>query len=164
MSAAWPKRCTGMIAFVRGVIRRAASATSRLKQAGCESTNTGFAPTRSTPPAVAKNVNAGQSTSSPGPIPSAMSASKIASVPELTPSTYFAPVKSASAFSNFSTSGPRMNSPECSTRKNASCNSGSSALFCAFRSNRLTFMRPEAVRKVGMGHAERDFAFGRGVE
>ena len=65
-------------------------------------------PTRATQPAVAKKVKLGQSPSSPGPIPSAISATRIASVPELTPRACFAPVNSASARSNRSTSGPRI--------------------------------------------------------
>ena len=56
---------------------------------------------RATQPAVAKKVKLGQSTSSPGPMPSAISARRIASVPELTPSANRAPVNSASALLEF---------------------------------------------------------------
>ena len=55
MSAHWPNRCTGMIAFVRGVIADATAAGSRLKLTGSMSTRTGRAPTRAIDPAVAKN-------------------------------------------------------------------------------------------------------------
>ena len=46
------------------------------------STKTGRAPSRDTAPAVAKKVKAGQITSSPGPMSSAISASSSASEPE----------------------------------------------------------------------------------
>ena len=82
--AAWD-RVASRMAFVRGVTFRSASATSRLKQVGQESVNTGDAPAREMQPAVAKKVKLGQITSSPGPIPSAISASRMPSVPEDTP-------------------------------------------------------------------------------
>ena len=50
MSALRPNRCTGMIAFVRGVIARATAAGSTLKVAGSMSTSTGRAPTRTPRP------------------------------------------------------------------------------------------------------------------
>ena len=46
------------------------------------STSFGVAPTRETQPAVAKNENVGVMTSSPGPTPSAISATSSASVPD----------------------------------------------------------------------------------
>ena len=49
------------------------------------STNTGVAPSRLTQPAVAKNEYVGVMTSSPGPMPSAISATSSASVPDETP-------------------------------------------------------------------------------
>ena len=48
-----PKRCTGMIAFVLGVIRAATSSGSRLRVTGSMSANTGVAPTRAIASAVA---------------------------------------------------------------------------------------------------------------
>ncbi len=80
-----PKRCTGMIARVRGVIRAATSSTSRLNVCGSTSAKTGTAPRRAIASAVAKNVNAGQITSSPGPMPIASMPSTSASVPFATP-------------------------------------------------------------------------------
>ena len=44
MSAAWPYRCTGTIALVRGVIARRTASTSRLQLTGSMSTSTGVAP------------------------------------------------------------------------------------------------------------------------
>ena len=55
-SAAWPNRCTGMMALVRGVM--AAMAACRIdveRRRGSMSTSTGVAPSRDTQPAVAKN-------------------------------------------------------------------------------------------------------------
>ena len=106
MSAAWPNRCTGMMALVRPVMSGSMPPGSRLKHSGHESVNTGLAPTRTIDPAVAKNVNDGQITSSPGPIPSAISATRMASVPEDMPTPKRAPATAAAALSNCSTSGP----------------------------------------------------------
>ena len=80
-----------MIAFVRAVIARATSAGSRFSVAGLMSAKTGVAPRRAIASAVAKNVNAGQITSSPAPIPSASSASTSASVPLATPIACWTP-------------------------------------------------------------------------
>ena len=57
---------------------------SRQKWAGSMSANTGRAPVSATALAVAAKLNDGTTTSSPGPIPSATSASSRALVPELT--------------------------------------------------------------------------------
>ena len=48
-----PKRCTGMIAFVRAVIRRSTSSGSRFSVTGSMSAKTGVAPTRAIASAVA---------------------------------------------------------------------------------------------------------------
>ena len=72
------------------------------------STNTGFAFSRDTAPAVAKKENVGTMTSSPGPTPIAIKANNNASVPDETPNAYLTPMYSAISFSNTSTSGPRM--------------------------------------------------------
>ena len=44
MYAIWPKRCTGMIARVRGVMARSSAAGSMLNVSGSMSTNTGVPP------------------------------------------------------------------------------------------------------------------------
>ena len=60
-----------MIAFVRGVIARAAAAGSRLQVSGSMSAKTGVAPHCQTALAVAMNDSDGTITSSPGPTPEA---------------------------------------------------------------------------------------------
>ena len=140
MSAAWPNKCTGMIALVLSVTRPAAAARSMLKSVSIESTNTGVAPVRAIAPAVAKNVNDGHSTSSPGPMPSVISESSSASVPELTPMACLAPTDSAATDSNPATSGPRMNCDESSTRAKAAFSSAASGWFCALRSSSGTLI------------------------
>jgi hypothetical protein len=74
-----------MIAFVFAVILRSTSSGSRLSVTGSISAKTGVASRRAIASAVAKNVKAGQITSSPRPIPSASSTSTSASVPFATP-------------------------------------------------------------------------------
>jgi hypothetical protein len=68
----------------------------------------GFAPRRATVPAVAKKVNGEVSTSSPGPMPRAISATSRASVPEDTPTAGGRPTNAPSSASRASTSGPMM--------------------------------------------------------
>jgi len=108
-----------------------AAGDERLNAAGrqveafrARSANTGLAPTRAMHPAVAKKVNDGQMTSSPGPIPSAISATRMASVPEDMPMPKRAPATAAAALSNCSTPGPRMNCPDVRTRRKASSKLG----------------------------------------
>ena len=108
MSAPRPNRCTGMIALVRGVIAAAACAGSMLNVAGSMSTSTGVAPTRTTAPAVAKNENVVVTTSSPALMPSAISASSSASVPDDTAIACLTPSSAASSRSRPSISGPMM--------------------------------------------------------
>ena len=115
ISAHWPNRCTGMIAFVAVDSLYSTSAGSRLNVSGRISANTGFAPSRHTALAVAKNVKLGTITSSPGPTPSANSASKIASLPEAQPTACSAPQYSAIAASNRAHAGPCTNAPESQT-------------------------------------------------
>ena len=91
MSAAWPNRCTGRMALVRGPTARSTSSGRRAKVSGSMSTKTGVAPTASIDSEVAKNVNGEVTTSSPGPTPRARSAITSASVPELTPTACFTP-------------------------------------------------------------------------
>src|SRR5690606_31701731 len=93
------------------------------------------APTDSTASAVAKNVNGVVTTSSPGPMPSARSASTSASVPEFTPTAWRTPRYSATSRSNASTSGPRMNWPERRTRCTAALTSSQSASISGERSS-----------------------------
>jgi hypothetical protein len=80
-----PIRWTGMMQRVFGVI--AASTPSGVTRcvSGSTSTSTGVAPIQLTASAVAMNELVGTSTSSPGPMPRARSASEIASVPLETP-------------------------------------------------------------------------------
>ena len=61
-----PNRCTGMIAFVRAVSLPLDVGRVEVQRPGSMSAKTGVAPTRAIASAVAKNVNAGQITSSPG--------------------------------------------------------------------------------------------------
>ena len=75
------------------------------------------APTRAIQPAVAKNVNDGQMTSSPGPIPSAISATRMASVPDDIADAEPRSRHSGRSASNRSTSGPRINCPDFTTRR-----------------------------------------------
>ena len=129
-----PKRCTGTIAFVRVLIRVATSSGSRLRDTGSMSANTGVAPTRAIASAVAKNVNAGQTTSSSRPIPSASSARTIASVPFATPTACGTPRNAAASLSNASTSGPKMRRPDSRTAENRCSSSGMNGAYCAFTS------------------------------
>jgi hypothetical protein len=75
---------------------------------GRTSTNTGEAPTSGMASAVAANVNEGQKTASPGPIPHAISGSTSASVPEPQDRANGAWPKAASSASNCAISGPMM--------------------------------------------------------
>ena len=80
-----------MMALVRGVTFFSTRFGSRLNVLGSISANTGTAPSRAIEPAVAKNVNEGQITSSPGLIPRAISEQSRASVPLLTPMACLTP-------------------------------------------------------------------------
>ena len=73
------------------------------------SQNTGVAPVGAIASALAKNVNEGTTTSSPGPTPMARSAIVIASVPLATPIACSTPSSCANSVSNAATFGPRMN-------------------------------------------------------
>ena len=123
-----------MIAFVRDVSRRSTSAGSRFSVAASTSANTGVAPTRAIDSAVAKNVNAGQMTSSPAPIPSASRTSTSASVPFATPTVSGTPRYSAASCSKAATFGPNTNVPCSSTSAKASLSAGMSGSYCAFTS------------------------------
>ena len=81
------------------------------------SAKTGVAPMRAIASAVAKNVKAGQMTSSPAPIPSASSTITIASVPFATPTVSGTPRYSAASRSNSATFGPKTKRPSSSTAR-----------------------------------------------
>src|SRR5665213_1318202 len=98
------------------------------------STNTGFAPACTIAPAVAKNVNGTVMTSSPGPIPSASSASSSASEPDAHPMACRTPQYSAALASNALTSSPRMKYCESITRSTAAVISFLIPAYCARRS------------------------------
>ncbi len=100
MSAGWPKRCTGMMAFVRVVMAGRICRTSTLYVARSMSTNTGVAPASSTTLAVAGKVKSGRITSSPGPMPRARRVRCNAAVPELTATACRTPTYSATFRSN----------------------------------------------------------------
>jgi hypothetical protein len=76
----------------------------------------GVAPVWMTASAVNAAVMAGTTTSSPGPMSSARSASAMASVPLATPTACAAPAAAANSASNASTSGPSTNQPRLTTR------------------------------------------------
>src|SRR5205823_5577250 len=80
------------------------------------------------------NVNAGQITSSPGPIPIASSAITSASVPFATPIVCGTPRNPAASSSKAFTFGPRMKTPASSTSARRSFSSGRSGAYCALTS------------------------------
>src|SRR2546422_2504602 len=95
------------MALVREEIFRAASSGSIVGFSRLQmSTSTGFAPQWITVAAVATNVIDGQRTSSPGPMPSALSARNSAAVPFETATASAVPVRFANAFSNACVRGP----------------------------------------------------------
>ena len=129
-----------MIAFVAGVQAASTIDTSRLNVAGSMSTNTGRAPSRAIDPAVAKNEYGEVTTSSPGPIFSAISAASNASVPDDTPMACRTRSIAASSRSSASTSGPMMKRCESQTRVMAASTSSRMPAYCAFRSSSGTFL------------------------
>src|ERR1051325_4471657 len=80
-----PNRCTGIMALVRPVTTDPSCDTSILNVPGSISTNTGFAPSLTIEPTVAKNVKGVVITSSPGPTLRAIKGSKSASDPDAQP-------------------------------------------------------------------------------
>src|SRR5690348_8919503 len=137
-----PKRWTGMIARVLGVIRAATSSGSRFNVCGSTSAKTGVAPRRATASAVAKNVNAGQITSSPGPMPIASITSTSASVPLATPIVSGTPRYAAASASNAAQLGPNTNCPWSSAPAKACWSSGISGAYCALTSTSGIFGTP----------------------
>ena len=106
MSAGCPYRWTGTMARVRGVTARSSAAGSIVSDSGCTSTKRTSAPVRQIASTVATNVNGTVITSSPAPMPAAVSAMNRALVPELTPTACSVPQCLANSCSNASTSGP----------------------------------------------------------
>ncbi len=82
-----------------------------LKSAACTSTKTGVAPTSATASAVAVKVKSGTMTALPGPMPLAIRASWMASVPLPQLIAKRAPQKAASFAAKEATSGPEMKAP-----------------------------------------------------
>src|ERR1035437_3545621 len=123
-----------MIALVRGVILRATSAGSMFIVSRSMSANTGVAPSRAIGSAGAEKVKAGQMTSSPGPTPSALSTSVIASVPLPQPTACATPRCAAASLSNALTFGPRMNCPDSSTSAKRAFSSSASGEYWALTS------------------------------
>ena len=126
------------MAFVLGPTFFSASAKLILKVCASTSTQTGTAPKRATDPAVAKKVNAGNKTSSPGPIPRAMSGKSKASVPEDTPIACFTFKNSAQDFSKASRRGPMIKAFDFITSLKVDSYAGAKASFCGPRSNNGT--------------------------
>ena len=98
------------------------------------STSTGVAPTRAMLPAVAKNEYVLVMTSSPGPMPSAISTASSASVPDDTAIASPASRDTASSRSSASTSAPMMNRWLSQTRAIAARISARMGRYCASRS------------------------------
>ena len=125
MSAALPNRCTGMMAFVLAVIRRAASAGSIKSVRGSTSQNTGVAPAMRIAVTVATAVLETVITSSSPPTPSARKAIAKASVPLPTPMAWpCSPRKPAHAFFERLHSRSEIRLPDRKTRSmavNISC-------------------------------------------
>ena len=109
-----PYKWTGMIALVWGETAVSTATGSIFNVPGNTSTKTGVACWCSTTFAVAANVIVGTITSSPGPIPSAASATCRPAVHELTATAYDVPTKSANCRSNAFVLGPVVSQPEAS--------------------------------------------------
>jgi hypothetical protein len=118
------------MARVRGVIAARTRSASSISVWSSTSTKIGVAPTRDTQPAVAKKENVGVITSSPGPTPSAISATSSASVPDETAMAKRAPIALASSASSPSTSGPIMKCCESQTRVIAARTSARIVAYC----------------------------------
>src|SRR6185436_10633742 len=97
---------TTMIALVLGVMRASMSAARMFQVSGSQSTQTGVAPARTTAAAQEMMVKLGMITSSPGPMPSAATASSRAAEPLLTATPNFLPTFAANCSSKRPTKGP----------------------------------------------------------
>ena len=100
-----------MTARVRGVIASARVCAVMSSVSSLTSANRGVAPARTTAAAVAMNVFAGTTTSSPGPTPSAVRLSCRASVPLARPTAWSTPQYAAQSRSKAVTAGPPMYAP-----------------------------------------------------
>ena len=118
-----------MIALVAWLILPIKSPGLMLNVVGSMSTNTGRAPSRHTAPAVAKNVKLGITTSSPGPIPSAINGNNSASLPDAQPTACATPQYAATAASNRAHAGPCTNAPDRQTSAIAASSSARSRSF-----------------------------------
>ncbi len=107
---ALPAKCTGIIPFVFELIFLIIDSLEIFIESISTSASTGVAPACSTAFAVATNVISGIIISSPFPILNALRDKNNADVAFETPIAYFAPVKDANSFSNFSKIGPSVNS------------------------------------------------------
>ena len=81
MSAIWWPRCTGMMARVREVTAASTWSGSTVRVPARTSQNTGSAPAAMAAYGVAAKVSAGTITSSPQPIPRALRATSMVTVP-----------------------------------------------------------------------------------
>src|SRR5213596_2116308 len=147
-----------MMARVRGVMAASTAAGSRLKVPGSMSTNTGVPPALWIVPAVAKKVNAGAMTSSPGSRSSAMRGRSNASVPLAHAMPCVAPASWATAASSRGTAGPITNCCDSMTSWMAGRTSSLIARYCATRSRSGTFTlsasgtRDRSSDAVGLSH------------
>ena len=100
MSAGQPARCTTITARVRGLSTAAMVSAVRLPLSGSTSANTGVAPALTTQDTLARKVRGVTTTSSPGPMPRALSATSSASVPLASATACAVPAQAANSFSN----------------------------------------------------------------
>src|SRR6185312_1784796 len=119
MSAARPTWCTASTAFVFFVTRFATSAGSMFQVPSSISANTGVAPACITEFGVAMNVYDGQITSSPGPMPLAMSDRCSDVVHDVVATACAAPMYDATRDSNSETLGPCTTHPVLRTSATA---------------------------------------------
>ena len=119
------------------MIAAASALALRLKVAESMSAKTGRAPNRAIDPAVATKVKGVVTTSSPGPMPRAIRASRRASDPEAHAIAKRQPTNSAISSSRDSTSGPRMKCCDSITRRIAASTSSRIPRNCARRSRNV---------------------------
>ena len=125
MSAGQPARCTGTMARVRWVSTFAIVAAVTLPLSASTSAKTGLAPSSMAQKAEATNERGVTTTSSPGPMPKARSASSSASEPLASAMPWPPPKRLVHAASKATTSGPVhwLTLPERSTAAAASISS-----------------------------------------
>src|SRR5262245_61461802 len=112
--------CTGMIAFVRGVIAASTAAGSTLNVRSSISANTGFARSNRITLADATNEKLDVITSSPGPTPRRCRATCSPAVPLEQATACCAPTRSANARSNAGPTGPQARLSDRSTSRTSS--------------------------------------------